>query len=126
VSIYLAFAEAFSPTTLLSQQDKGDWRERIKDWRGNAFYKKALLPALLVMRAEEVDYRGQLPKATCNFKRRYLKYSVLETSKTSYFPSLSPMYACTSRDAINSYWYLRYMTSKLGKHTSFEVLELNI
>ena len=49
-------AEAFNLPTPLSQQDNEDWRERIKDWRGNAFYKKTLLLALLVMRVEKVDY----------------------------------------------------------------------
>ena len=51
-----SLAEAFSVTTPLSQQDRENWRERIKDWRGNAFYKKTLLLALLVMRVEKVDY----------------------------------------------------------------------
>ena len=37
-SVVKQLAEAFNLPTPLSQQDNEDWRERIKDWRGNAFY----------------------------------------------------------------------------------------
>ena len=51
-----SLAEAFSVTTPLSQQDRENWRERIKDWRGSTFYKKIILPALLGIRVQGVDF----------------------------------------------------------------------
>ena len=55
-SVVKQLAEAFNLPTPLSQQDNEDWRERIKDWRGNAFYKKTILPALLGIRVQGVDF----------------------------------------------------------------------
>lgn len=58
-------AEAFSITTPLSKEDRDEWVDRIKDWKGNDYYRKIVLPALLDMRSKEVEYDVGYARVCC-------------------------------------------------------------